>query len=109
MTVRTLQERKSARIAALRDGVERLRPRLSAYAREHGGRYLLYGSAARDALHIHSDVDLLLDFPEAEQAAAWRFAEDECWRLGLEPDIRPLGWCKPGFVGQALLGAVELR
>lgn len=94
MTVHTLQERKSARIAALRDGVERLRPRLSAYAREHGGRYLLYGSAARDALHIHSDVDLLLD---------------ECWRLGLEPDIRPLGWCKPGFAGQAWCGAVELR
>lgn len=109
MTVRTLEERKSARITALREGVARLRLGLAAYARDHGGRYLLYGSAARDALHIHSDVDLLLDFPEYEQAAAWRFAEDECWRLGLEPDIRPLDWCKPEFVEQALRGAVELR
>jgi hypothetical protein len=29
--------------------------------------------------------------------------EDECWRLGLEPDGIPLAWCKPGLV--ARLGA----
>ncbi|MEO8715846.1 MAG: nucleotidyltransferase domain-containing protein [Acetobacteraceae bacterium] len=109
MGVLTLRERKAAKIAALRDGVVALRASLAAYARGHSGRFLLFGSAARGELHYDSDVDILLDFPEAAEADAWRFAEDECWRLGLKPDILPLASCKPTFIAHVIGDAVELR
>ncbi|MGA9865870.1 MAG: nucleotidyltransferase domain-containing protein [Acetobacteraceae bacterium] len=105
----TLGERKAAKVAALRDGVGVLRASLSAYAAAHTGRFLLFGSAARGELRHDSDVDILLDFPEAEQADAWRFAEDECWRLGLDPDVRPLGWCRPAFIARLGAETVELH
>ena len=78
--------------------VDQLRPVLADYARAHGGRYLLFGSAARGDMKFHSDVDLLLDFPDTDIDDAWRYAEQACWDLGLEPDILPLGGAKPEFL-----------
>lgn len=94
----TLAERKAAEIARRREAVRALRERLSAHARARGGRYLLYGSAARDALRYDSDVDLLVDFPEALQSDAWRFAEEAAEALGVPADIRPLAWCSERFL-----------
>ena len=82
---------------------------LSDYARAHGGRFLLYGSAARGDLRHDSDIDLLVDFPETAQSAAWAFAEQACWDRGLEPDIRPLAWCSEPFRAHVLPGAVTLE
>jgi len=45
-----------------------------------------------------SDVDLLLDFPEATLGEAWNFTETACWDLGLEPDLVPYGWCRRVFL-----------
>ncbi len=104
----TLAQRKEAKVAAIRGAIEDLRGDLAAYARAHGGRFLLYGSAASGDLRHDSDVDLLVDFPEAAASDAWRFAEEACWRLGLEPDIRPLAWCRPGFVERIRPQAVAL-
>ncbi len=105
----TLKARKAAKLAALRDALAVLRTSLTDYARANGGRFLLFGSAARDELRHDSDVDVLVDFPEAELASAWRFVEDECWRLGLEPDVLPLAWCKPAFLAHIEAELVELR
>ncbi len=58
----TLPERKAAEAARRRAAVEAVLPELEAYARAHGGRFLLYGSAARGTMKHNSDVDLLLDF-----------------------------------------------
>jgi predicted nucleotidyltransferase len=63
-----------------------------------GGRYLLFGSAARERLKFNSDVDLLMDFPEHALSDAWTFAETACWDLNLEPDLLPYGGCKPKFL-----------
>ncbi len=109
MAVLTLAERKAANIAAKVAAVDELLPALERWAREIGGRYLLYGSAARRELRPDSDVDLLLDFPDGDAtAAAWDFAEDECARLGLDCDIRPVALCGPRFLGHVLPGSRSL-
>ena len=73
-----------------------------------GAGFWLYGSGARGQLRFDSDIDLLLDFTEDMISAAWRFAEDACAQLGLEPDIRPLAWCKPQFLNHIRSQLVEL-
>jgi predicted nucleotidyltransferase len=67
--------------------VAKLKPALAVYAREHGGRFVLFGSAARREMRDDSDVDILVDFPVAAQSDAISFVEQACWRLGLKPDI----------------------
>jgi hypothetical protein len=86
----TITERRAAEVARRRAALPGLGARLAEYARAHGGRYLLFGSAARDALRHDSDIDLLLDFPIEAQSEAWRFAEAACWALDLDPDIQPM-------------------
>ncbi len=109
MAVRTLAERRAAEAAAKVAAVHELRRTLGERAQEIGGRYVLYGSAARGELRWNSDVDLLLDFPDGDATtAAWGFAEDECARLGLDYDIRPLAWCEPRFLDHVLPGARSL-
>ena len=108
MRIVTLAERKAAEAARRARAVDGMRAALSAYARVHGGRFLLYGSAARGGMRYHSDVDVLLDFPPAEQAAAWRFLEAVCGEQGLEADIMPVSWCKTRFLDHIRPDIVEL-
>jgi hypothetical protein len=102
----TITERKAAEAARRTEAVAALLPVLSEYARAHGGRFLLFGSAARGQMKFTSDVDLLLDFPGAAFGAAWDFAEGACWDRGLEPDLLPYGGCKPAFLDHI---AADLR
>src|ERR1700759_5606677 len=78
----TLPERKAAEAARRAAAVEALVPVLAAYAKAHGGRFLLFGSAARGAMKFDSDVDLLMDFRVEMLSEAWKFAEAACWDLG---------------------------
>ncbi len=50
------------------DALAAVKPALSAYARAHGGYFILYGSAARGEMRFHSDVDLLVDFAKDRTA-----------------------------------------
>jgi predicted nucleotidyltransferase len=93
----TLAERKAAEAERRQSAVDAMRPALAAYAREHGGRFLLFGSAARGQMRFDSDVDILVDFPPDALDDAWNFAERACWARHLEPDITPLSWCKGRF------------
>lgn len=88
----TLRERHERKLAEYRASVETLKPMLAGYAREHGGAFILFGSAARRTANDHSDVDLLADFPDEDVMAACGFAEESCWSLGLKPDVRPVMW-----------------
>lgn len=99
---KTIEARKrdeSVRRNALADV---LSDRLGPYAREKGGRYILYGSLARREARFDSDVDLLLDFPPEAEGEAWRQAECLCAELGIEHDIKPVGWCDPQFVAKIM-------
>ena len=63
MQIRTLSQRKAEQVAAKMAALSVLERDLLAYARSAGGRFLLFGSAARGAMRWNSDVDLLIDFP----------------------------------------------
>ena len=93
----TLKQRKTAEVARRRGAVAELCEALAAYARQNGGRYLLFGSAARGDMRYDSDVDILVDFPPDALDEAWNFAEQACWDRKLEPDIFPYAWCKGRF------------
>jgi predicted nucleotidyltransferase len=93
----TLTERKTAEAARRAAAVEALVAVLPEYARAHGGRFLLFGSAARGQMKFTSDVDLLIDFPPDALNEAWIFAEAACWDRGLEPDLLPYGASSQNF------------
>lgn len=88
----TLRERHERKLVEYRASVETLKPMLADYACEHGGTFILFGSAARGTANDRSDVDILVDFPEMKVMAACGFAEESCWSLGLKPDVRPVMW-----------------
>jgi predicted nucleotidyltransferase len=91
----TVAERRRRRVGEMSAALEGLRRTLADDARARGGRYLLFGSAARGTMSPDSDVDILVDMPAAEEDAAWRFAEDACINAGLVPDVRPARLCSP--------------
>ena len=94
----TLPERKAAEAARRQRAVAELRRALDAYARAHGGRFLLFGSAASGDMRFDSDVDILVEFPPDRQVAAWNFAERACWDRRLTPDIMASSWCTEDFL-----------
>jgi predicted nucleotidyltransferase len=94
----SLTERKRAEADRRRRAVGELRAALASYAQEHGGRFLLFGSAARGDMRYDSDVDILVDFPPCALDDAWQYAERACWDRHLEPDITPFSWCKGRFL-----------
>lgn len=100
--VRTLEERRRDRIAAIERGVEAMTPRLAEYARPRGGRFILFGSAATGQLHDQSDIDLIADFPEDQAIEACAFADGVCGTLGLVGDVRPAMWTADKVLRRAL-------
>jgi predicted nucleotidyltransferase len=98
MQIVTLSQRKAAEAERRQRAVDDLRVALTEYARAHGGRFLLFGSAARGRMRYNSDVDVLTDFPEAATSSAWNFAERACWDRDLDPDVMPRSWCKDDFL-----------
>lgn len=84
----TLSEQKTAAALQIARSSELLEAELAEYARQHGGRFALYGSVARGDHRFDSDVDILVDFPDREESGAWDFVETACRRLGLKVDVR---------------------
>ena len=97
-TIDTLADRKQRAVDGMSRAVDQLCVDLKAYAGAHGGRFILFGSAASGHFRHDSDVDLIVDFPIDEESSAWRFAEDACWKRKLTPDVRPLRFCEDKFI-----------
>jgi predicted nucleotidyltransferase len=97
-TFSTLAEQKARARERMTLAFDALQHELAAYARAHGGSFIVFGSLARGEHRFHSDVDLLVDFPTAQEASAWEFAEDACCRLALKPDIHLRRTCSPAFL-----------
>lgn len=75
---------------------------LSAYAREHGGRFIRFGSTATGAMRPSSDVDLVADFSDDRASiAACLVAETACFDHALTPDVRPACWTSDRVLARA--------
>lgn len=110
MTIVTIAERKALAAAAKRQAIETLCSELREAAPALGGRFLLFGSAARGEVRWDSNVDLLLDFPDQQRtAAAWSLVEQGCSRLELACDVMPVAWCSPAFLSHVLARSVILQ
>jgi predicted nucleotidyltransferase len=94
----TIAERERQELARMRRAYRALSQQLGDYARQNGGRYVVFGSFARDEIRTTSDLDILVDFPERLRPAAMDAAETGCRRHGLRGDVRPVQWCSDDFV-----------
>lgn len=91
-------ERRRKAASALHDIMREAAPRL-------GGRFILYGSAARNDMHADSDIDVLLDFPLHRQAEAYRALEEASSSLTIKADILPRGFVSDRFFEHVLKDA----
>lgn len=89
MTV-TVAERKARKVDALRIGSRGAIEDLRTYAKQHGGRFFLFGSMATGRYKFDSDFDLIVDFKTPQDRAAFTEAERICHRHGLSPDLHYL-------------------
>ena len=106
--VQTLAERKRARVAEIRAGIDELRKKLTEYGRAHGGKFIMFGSAVNGGLHYDSDVDILVDFDDVGVGVALDFVETECARLQLIADVQPKAWCKKEFIARIAPGSLVI-
>lgn len=104
----TLPERKTREAARRTEAAERIALKLQTYAREKGGRYFLFGSAARNEMKFDSDIDVLVDFPENLMRDAMNAAEDFCEAEGLPCDVLPFETRSRSFLDRVLPTAREL-
>jgi predicted nucleotidyltransferase len=104
----TIAERKELEAERRRRAVSLMVPELASFGASMGGRYLLYGSAVTGRMRYDSDVNLLIDFPEHIEAAAWHHAEDLAARHDVPVDLRPLTWCTDAFRDRVLGMATSL-
>ncbi len=81
---------------------------LADYAQEHGGRFILFGSAVTGRLHYESDIDVLADFPRETLNAALDFASALGAQQNLPLDALAYAHCKPDFLKRALTNAKVL-
>ena len=108
MKVVTLADRKHARVEEIRAGYACLRADLARFARAHGGRFWVYGSAVSGRFHAESDIDIILDFEDAQTGEAFDMVEAACARLRLKADIQPKAWCKDQFLEKIHATALQL-
>ena len=85
----TLAERHLRKMEQMERAIVEIDARLTAYAREQGGRFIRYGSTAKGRMRQHSDDDIIADFgdPDVTQDAA-NCAETICAEVQMKPDVR---------------------
>jgi len=95
----TLQQRRSQWMAEKQANLALALDALSRYAKQHGGKFYLFGSALDDRFALHSDVDIIADFgsPDADWVA-WLEAEDILSKYSLQIDGRPKSGCTKEFL-----------
>ncbi len=74
----TLKERQARKMARMTRALVEIDASLLAYARQHGGRFIRYGSTATGRMRQHSDVDIIADFAGELAGSAGSYAEEIC-------------------------------
>ena len=86
MKIVTVTERKAREAKRRRDEANRIMGALTDYARANGGRYIVFGTTARDQMTFRSDFDVLVDFPIEKESAAFTYVETLCSEAKLPLD-----------------------
>lgn len=98
MPITTLASRKANEADRLQQAARQAVLELADYARQSGGKFVVFGSYVTDTMRFDSDLDVMLDFPVEVTPDAWRFAEVLSSRLGVPLDIHDARSTKPEFV-----------
>ena len=104
----TLKERHRRRMERMAAAIVAIDAALTAYAREHGGRFIRYGSTAKGQMHAQSDVDILADFVPEGAGCATTFAEEICSAHGMPADARSILYASPRLLERALAEGIVL-
>ena len=105
----TLALRKKKAMDAMINGIALLYQDLQDYASANIGQFILFGSAARGTFNLHSDINILVDFPAKKEADSCRFAEESCFKYGLKPDVRSIVFCNEEFIKRIHKDAVYIH
>ena len=97
----TLKERHRRKMERMARAIVEIDAGLTAYAREHGGRFIRYGSTAVGRMREHSDVDIIADFPDEASIDAAFFAETLCAAQEMKSDVRPSAYVSHAFKAEA--------
>ena len=110
MTFLTVSERKRRSAERLAAAAEAVMAELSAYARSKGsqGRFIVFDSAASGEMRYDSDFDVIVDFPAAEEAAAYNAVEEFCGRHGIKPDVLPASMIDGSFIERVMKAPVRI-
>ncbi len=98
----TLKERHRRKMERMAQAVAAIDAALTVYARQHGGRFIRFGSTAEARMRDHSDVDIIADFPGEASLAAAGFAEHLCHTNGMTPDAHAGAYLSPAFKAESL-------
>ena len=104
----TLKERHRRKMERMERALAEIDAALGAYAREHGGRFIRYGSTAKGHMRAHSDVDIIADFADEEAGRATTHAEEICSVHGMPADARSIAYASPKLLDRALAEGVIL-
>jgi len=108
----TISDRKNAKVEAILAALPALERDLADYAKAHGGRFWLFGSAVTGRLHYDSDIDVLADFPVGDignaLGNALDFVQDWGAKHDLPIDAFGLAYCKPDFLERVMPRAKAL-
>jgi hypothetical protein len=97
----TLKERHRRKMERMAQALVDIDAALTAYAREHGGRFIRYGSTATGRMRSHSDVDIIADFPGEASLKAADAAEEICFHHGMTPDAHAGAYVSSGFKAES--------
>lgn len=106
--VLTLNERLSREMRRMQQAVAEIDAALIAYARQHGGRFIRYGSSAKGRMMLHSDIDIVADFDGGAAGPAASYAEDVCSERGMVADVRAVHHTSAALFGRALAEGIVL-
>ncbi len=108
MKIVTVEERKKREAERRRAAVEEIIHALSEFAKEHGGKFLVFGSAARGTIGCDSDLDVVVDFPANIESAACSCVEMLCAKYGIRVDLFSKQTASQKFVNRISAEAMVL-
>ncbi|MXX91133.1 MAG: hypothetical protein F4213_16605 [Boseongicola sp. SB0677_bin_26] len=104
----TVAERKAREAARRAEAAGRVMERLRGYAASHGGRFVVFGSAARGEMRYSSDIDIWADFSREREFDAVHFSEEACAKEDLPCDVLFCGTPSAAFMDMIKDDTVEL-